>query len=148
MYPGFNNSMLKRGGMKDLHCKLALGAAAAALVLLLGAAQRPTALAQTSPGVWEISGVPGTTAPARRCLIDTAALSQVEHHGQSCTRVIVSDTPSTAVVHYTCTNGGFGHTEMTVLTPRSVRVQTQGISNGAPFNYVVQARRVGACPTH
>jgi hypothetical protein len=134
--------------MKDLHCKLASGAAAAALVLLLSAAQRPTALAQTSPGLWEISGMPGEAAPARRCLIDTAALAQVEHRGQSCTRVIVSDAPSTAVIHYTCTNGGFGRTQMTVLTPRSIRVETQGISNGAPFNYTVNARRVGACPAH
>jgi hypothetical protein len=133
--------------VKDAHCKLVSVAAAAALVLLLGGAQHPTALAQTSPGLWEISGLPGA-APVRRCLLNTAALAQVEHRGQSCTRVVVSDTPSTAVVHYTCTNGGFGHSELTVLTPRSIRVQTQGISNGAPFNYVVQARRVGACPAH
>ena len=134
--------------MKDLHCKLASGAAAAALVLLLAAAQRPAALAQTSPGLWELSGLPGAAAPARRCLLDTSALAQVEHRGQSCTRVIVSDAASTAVIHYTCTNGGFGRTQLTALTPRSIRVETQGISNGAPFNYVVNARRVGACPAH
>ncbi len=132
--------------MKDLHCKLASGAAAAALVLLLAAAQRPTALAQTSAGLWEISGMPGAAAPVRRCLLDTAALAQVEHRGQSCTRVTVSDAPSAAVIHYTCTSGGFGRTQMTVLTPRSIRVETQGISHGAPFNYVVNARRVGDCP--
>ena len=42
--------------------------------------------------------------------------------------------------------GGFGRTKMTVLTPRSMRVETQGISNNAPFNYVLQVRRLGDCP--
>ena len=134
--------------MKDVHCRLASAAATLALLVVLGAAQRPTALAQTRAGLWEISGLPGASAPARRCLIDTAALAQVEHRAQNCTRVIVSDSPPRAAVHYTCANGGFGRTDMTVLTPRSIRIQTQGISNGAPFNYVVQARRVGDCRAH
>jgi hypothetical protein len=32
-----------------------------------------------------------------------------------------------------------------VLTPRSLRIATQGISGGLPFNYVLQARRVDDC---
>jgi len=60
--------------------------------------------------------------------------------------VVISDKPSETVVHYTCPGGGFGQTKMTVLTPRSMRVETQGISDNAPFNYVLQVRRVGDCP--
>jgi hypothetical protein len=33
-----------------------------------------------------------------------------------------------------------------VLTPRTLRVATQGIAAGAPFNYVLHARRTGNCP--
>ena len=32
-----------------------------------------------------------------------------------------------------------------VLTPRSIRIETQGIADDLPFNYVIQARRVGEC---
>jgi hypothetical protein len=34
---------------------------------------------------------------------------------------------------------------MTVITPRSIRIETQGISGDLPFNYVLQARRIGEC---
>ena len=70
-----------------------------AALLLLGAAQRPQALAQSSPGLWEISGLPGG-APLRQCFADTAALARVEHRGQSCTQVVISDTAAQAVIHY------------------------------------------------
>ena len=123
-------------------------AGGACALILVAAVQRPNALAQTSGGEWEISGLPGTSGPVRRCIGNTMTFAQIEHRGQSCTQVVISDTPSNAVVHYTCTNGGFGRTELTLLTPRSLRVQTQGISRGAPFNYVVQARRMGACAAH
>ena len=43
---------------------------------------------------------------------------------------IVSDKASETVIHYTCADGGFGRLEMTLLTPRSLRVETQGISDG------------------
>jgi len=33
-----------------------------------------------------------------------------------------------------------------LITPRSIRIETQGISDNLPFNYVIQARRVGDCP--
>ena len=118
-----------------------------AALLLLGAAQRPQALAQSSPGLWEISGLPGG-APLRQCVADPAALARVEHRGESCTQVVVSDGPAQAVIHYTCVKNGFGQTKITALTPRSLRIETQGISGGAPFNYLIQARRVANCEAH
>ena len=121
-------------------------AGSAALVLL--AAARPATLAETTPGLWEISGFPKPDASARQCVADTAALAALEHRGQSCQQVVISDTPSTTVIEYTCTNGGFGRTKVTLLTPRSLRIETQGISAKYPFNYTIQARRVGDCPVH
>ena len=122
-----------------------LSVAAATAVVTLGAAQRPAALAVTSGGLWEISGAPGTKAPERICVADTAVLAQYEHRGQMCTRLVISDTPTATVIHYTCPGGGFGRSKLTLVTPRSLRIETQGISDNLPFNYVIQARRVGEC---
>jgi hypothetical protein len=127
---------------------LAVGAGGAALLLALTAAVRPAALAATMPGSWELSGVPAAGKPLRQCVADTAALAQIEHRGQSCTRVVISDAGASTVIHYTCAGGGFGRSKMTVITPRSMRIETQGISANFPFNYVIQARRVGDCDAH
>ncbi|MEO5611376.1 MAG: hypothetical protein ABIT68_01230 [Sphingomicrobium sp.] len=121
----------------------AIGGAA---LLLLAAAARPTALSETIPGLWEMSGVPNSGAPVRQCVADTAMLAHVEHRGSSCTQVVIKDMPTWSLIHYTCSNGGFGESKMSLLTPRSLRIETQGISDNFPFNYVVQARRVGDCP--
>ena len=123
------------------------GAAIAAAVLL-SAAQRPKALAPTAPGIWEISGLPNSAAPLRQCFNDTALLARLEHRGQNCTQTVISDTPATTVIEYKCPQGGFGQSKMTLITPRSLRIETQGISRGYPFNYVIQARRVANCDVH
>ena len=116
--------------------------------MLLGAAQHPVALAPTSPGLWEISGLPGAAAPLRQCVGDTTQLARIEHRGQNCTQTVVSDLPASTVIHYTCAQGGFGQSKLTVITPRSLRIETQGISASYPFNYVIQARRVANCDVH
>ena len=126
---------------------LALIAAAPAMALALVAAQQPAALAQTAPGLWEIAGLPGAKAPARECVADVLALAQFEHRAKSCRRNVVGDGPSSAVITYTCAGSEFGRTKMTVITPRSLRIETQGISDNLPFAYVLQARRVGDCPS-
>ena len=125
--------------------RLAIAGGAAALALILGAAGKPTALAQASPGLWELTGLPGAKAPTRLCLADTATLASFEHRGSNCSRKVISDSPSVAVVHYTCAGNDFGQSKITVITPRSLRIETQGISSNAPFHYVLQARRVGDC---
>ena len=114
--------------------------------LLLTAAQRPSALAETSPGLWEISGVPGAKAPARQCVAEVLSLAQYEHRQKTCQRNVVGDAPSSAVIQYECSGGDFGRSKVTVLTPRSLKIETQGISDKLPFSYVLQARRVGDCP--
>ena len=120
----------------------ALSVAAVALI----AAQRPAALAQTAPGLWEIEGLPGASAPARECVADVVALAQLEHRAKACRRNVVSDGPSSTVIQYTCAGTEYGRSKMTVITPRSLRIETQGISDNLPFAYVLQARRVGDCP--
>ena len=125
---------------------IAIVLAAAVGVLALGAAQRPIALAKTNPGLWEISGIPGTKAPVRECFPDLGTLAQFEHRKVSCKRTIDTDSESATVIEYTCSAGNFGRSEIDIITPRNLRISTQGISDNLPFNYVLQARRVGDCP--
>lgn len=124
---------------------LAGGAAAAAALALAGAAS-PSFFAQTQPGLWEIER--NGSKPKRLCLADSGALAQFEHRNAICTRTVIRDSQSEAMVDYSCRGGGFGQTRMTLLTPRSIRVETQGISGNSPFHYTFQARRIGSCPAH
>lgn len=127
--------------------RLALtGAGATGLLVTLAAAATPSAFSRTQGGLWEIAR--NGTAPVRQCVASPATLAQLEHKDAPCTRVVVRDAGTTATIHYTCPGGGFGHSNVTVITPRSLRIETQGISAGAPFKYVLQARRVGNCPGH
>lgn len=127
---------------------LTAGAGAAGLLLVLGAAGPPEALKTAMPGLWEISGQPLSQNPVRLCVADLASLAQIEHRRSRCTRVVIRDKPTMTEIHYTCAGGGFGRTTMKLITPRSLRVETQGIAGSAPFNYVFQARRIGDCPPH
>jgi hypothetical protein len=121
---------------------LVLAIAAPAGVL---AAAQPSALAQVAGGLWEISGAPGSHAPVRQCVTDVLTLAQFEHRGQNCSRSVLRDGPSAAKIEYQCGAAGFGQSMVDVLTPRSLKISTQGISDQLPFNYVLQARRVGDC---
>ncbi len=125
---------------------LLLGAGTAAAAFALTAAAQPSALAQAQPGLWEIAGAPGTRSPIRQCVSTVATLARFEHRMKSCSAKLLKDTGSSAEVDYSCGGGEFGHSEIDVLTPRALRISTQGISDGLPFNYVLQAHRVDDCP--
>ncbi|MGN6591210.1 MAG: DUF3617 domain-containing protein [Sphingomicrobium sp.] len=114
--------------------------------MMLVAAMGPSVFGEVQPGVWEISGAPGAKVPLRQCFGDLRALARFEHRNSNCSAKIVHDSASSVVVEYTCDGADFGHSEVDLLTPRSLRISTQGISGGLPFNYVLQARRVDDCP--
>lgn len=116
---------------------------AAAGLLALTAAVRPAVFTQTSGGLWEISRANG----GRRniCIPDPTVLAQYEHLRASCSRNIIRNQRAHAEIHYTCAGGAFGQSTIELITPRSLRIETQGISDNAPFHYVLQARRIGNC---
>jgi hypothetical protein len=124
---------------------LLLAIAGSVAMLAPSLAQPPAALAEVQPGLWEISGTPGGAAPARLCIADVAAFTRFEHRAKSCSATVLKAAGSLTDIEYSCGPAGFGHSELTVVTPRSLRISTQGISDGLPFNYVLQARRVGDC---
>ena len=121
----------------------------AIIALLIGAAPIAAAsagaLSGVTRGVWEVSRSATGAGAVRQCVANPAALAQWEHRGRPCTRVILSDKGSEAIIHYTCPAGDFGRSRMTVLTPRSLKIETQGIHGGGPFFYNLYARRVGDC---
>ncbi|MDQ2878001.1 MAG: hypothetical protein M3R41_02840, partial [Pseudomonadota bacterium] len=70
---------------------------------------------------------------------------QLGHPGAACHHLVLADDPAAATVHYDCPGHGHGRTVLSVETPRLLRVQTQGIAGGAPFDLDYEGRRIGAC---
>lgn len=132
--------------MKRIAIRNAAGRASLALVAVATIGAAPRALAPASGGYWQVADSPKGAPRHSLCLADPVLLSQWEHRGARCARKILSDQGNRAIIEYSCGDGGFGRSEMSLLTPRTIRVATQGISGGAPFNYVLHARRVGNCP--
>ena len=116
------------------------------LLAMLAAATSPPPFGKLEGGLWEVTRA--GAQPVRLCVASPTTLAQFEHRNASCTRNLFREAGTGATIHYSCTGGNFGHSNVKVITPRSVRVETQGISSNAPFKYVLQARRVGNCPGH
>ena len=96
-------------------------------------------------GEWELTR-PGTrAAPVRMCVRDVSRLAQVAHRGRQCTRVTVDEEGNDVLIHYTCSGAGFGRVKLSVVTPRSLRIETQGVSRQLPYHSTYHARRVGTC---
>ncbi|MEO9132797.1 MAG: hypothetical protein ABI240_16550 [Sphingomonas sp.] len=104
-------------------------------------------LTRIETGQWQLKE-PGTAAVARSlCISEPAVLLQLGHSGAQCSRFVIADTPDAATVHYTCPGAGHGRTTIAMETPRLLRIQTQGIAGGAPFDLDYEGRRIGACGT-
>jgi hypothetical protein len=132
-------------GIMGLTSRLVLAAAGVAGAMALAAAGQPSVLAAVQPGLWEIRGAPGARGPLRQCVTDIASLARFEHRANKCSMKVLKDGGGSIEIDYNCPGVGFGQGQIDVLTPRSLRISTQGISNGLPFNYVLQARRVDEC---
>lgn len=102
-----------------------------------------SALSALEPGLWQLRA-PGE--PTRNlCLGDPFALMQLRHAGAACSRLVIEDEKSVATIHYSCPGAGWGRTTLRVATPRSARIETQGIAGNAPFDVSLDARRTGDC---
>jgi hypothetical protein len=124
---------------------LAAAISAGLAALALGGAAQPSALAEIKGGMWEFTGLPGTKVPARACIADVAQLERYEHRTSTCTSKALSDNGRSMVVEYSCGPSGFGRTKIDVITPRNLKINTQGISDSLPFNYTLGAHRIGDC---
>jgi hypothetical protein len=115
------------------------------VLVALGGATQPATLAEVKAGMWELSGLPGASAPARVCIAEVDQLTRYEHRAQHCTSKAISDNGRSTVIEYSCGSAGFGRTKIDMVTPRNLKINTQGISDSLPFNYTLSARRVGDC---
>jgi len=125
--------------------KFGLAAVLTSSATLLVAAAVPRALAPALGGLWEVSRSATGRDPTRICVATPDLLAQFEHRQQRCTRTVVNDHGSETLISYQCSGGGFGQSKMTLITPRSLRIDTQGISDNLPFHYQLYARRIGDC---
>lgn len=105
----------------------------------------PRALAPAAGGLWAVSPDATGRDAEQVCVASPKALALWEHRNGRCTPEIISDQGAVARIRYTCTDGGFGDTKVTLITPRTLRIETQGISGGLPFHYQRHARRMGDC---
>ncbi len=126
--------------------------AVAALLALTGTAtaqgvRAPTlqAMAQVTPGRWELR-MSGTTVPPRAsCVADPAILLRLHHRAATCSRFVIDDSPKGATVHYTCPGAGHVRSRVRVDTPRVLFIESEGIADGMPFSDAIEARRLGNC---
>ncbi len=127
---------------------LALAVLGSAAALSLTAAQQPPVLSALKAGEWELEGLPGSKAPSHQCIGDVRTLARLEHRANNCTSNVLSDDGRSTVIEYSCGGAGFGHSKIDLITPRSIKISTQGISDALPFNYTLQAHFVGECADH
>jgi hypothetical protein len=113
-------------------------------------AQRPTpqpgaqsALAQIERGQWLLKEKLGTER--KICFTAPVSFIQLAHGSGPCEQFVLSQDQRSATVRYTCSGHGQGRTTVTVETPRLVKIDTQGVLDGSPFDQEYEARRIGAC---
>jgi hypothetical protein len=129
--------------------RVMLGAGLFALGLAVPAAGQKPPLAmldQLERGRWELRMRDGAGTIQSICLSDGRRLIQLRHPLNSCERFVVDDEASDVTVQYTCRGRGYGRTHIRRESARLVQIETQGIAEGLPFNFVAEGRRVGDCP--
>jgi hypothetical protein len=119
-----------------------------ALLVVPAHAAAPTlaALSKLEKGRWQVRELDNATPATSLCIGDPAVLLRFEHRSfPACASEVLDSAPAAGTIQYSCKGRGFGHSHLRVETPRTVRVDTQGFSNGRPFSYRLEARRTGAC---
>ncbi|MEE9433804.1 MAG: hypothetical protein V3V15_06165 [Sphingorhabdus sp.] len=124
---------------------------------LLGLAGAGTAVYAQSPGnlldslqkgLWElraIGGGPSRAAQSRICIGDAAKLVQIQHGSAKCKQRILSQKADRVTLSYSCPGLGQGVTTIRKESNRLIHIESQGIRNGSPFNFVVEGRRSASC---
>lgn len=126
------------------------GAVAMAIALWPAAssALQGSSLKGLESGEWELRerGTEADPSGVRKlCLADLRQLIQVRHPRNVCKGITVDEGPKRLSVSYDCGRAGGGRTDLRVETPRLVQIRSQGVADGAPFAFVMEGRRLGAC---
>lgn len=133
--------------VKALNTQICLAATAGLLALAAPAGGTGRSLAmldQVEGGRWEMRERSGSLLQ-RLCVPDGRHLIQLRHPGVQCDTIVIEDEPARVVVQYICQGRGYGRTRVRRETNRLVQIDSQGIAQGLPFDFSVEARRVGEC---
>lgn len=130
---------------KTLFCACAVAAAASPVLSQQARAPGLPALSAMERGMWEFREPGSKAAPRRICVSDPVALMQIRHGTAPCSRYVIDSEAKRATVHYTCPGAGHGRTTLRVETSQLIQLESQGIAEGAPFNFSYEGRKVGAC---
>lgn len=124
-----------------------IGLAGWAALAVPASSQRPALamLDQIESGRWEIRLRDGSRRSYPICVGNGRQLIQLRHESLSCDRLVVDDHADAVTVQYTCRGRGYGRTTIRRETNRLVQIQTQGIAEGLPFEFMAEARHTGAC---
>lgn len=98
------------------------------------------------PGLWEVRFTDGGGEIVRRlCLADLSPLLQIRHQRPGCGRLVLTNDAAAATVQYSCPGAGWGRTSLRAIGRDTVRLETQGVADNAPFAFSAVARRNGDC---
>jgi hypothetical protein len=129
-------------------------------ILALGGLAAGTALWLTSPGSAQGNGLAmlstlakgewtvkqrGNVPDRKICIRTGAELIQLKHRDTGCNQFVVEDGAARVTVQYTCPGNGYGRTSIRRETAALVQLESQGIHEGTPFQFIAEARRTGTC---
>lgn len=144
---GMKNSMkLLSDSVSRLLVGGGLAAAAALWLTAPGLAQDNglKMLGTLAKGEWTIKQRGGT--PDRKiCVKSGAELIRLMHRESGCNQFVVEDGAARVTVQYTCPGNGYGRTSIRRETAALVQLESQGIHDGMPFQFLAEARRTGPC---
>ncbi|MDE2595772.1 MAG: hypothetical protein KGL44_02720 [Sphingomonadales bacterium] len=133
--------------LKAVKMGLATGVVALGIVVPASGQRPPLAmLDQLERGRWELRMRDAGATIQTVCLQDGRRLIQLRHPQNACERYVVDDQADDVTVQYTCRGRGYGRTHIRRESGRLVQIETQGIADGLPFNFIAEGRRVGDCP--
>lgn len=138
---------MARAGKNRARMRVFAGLSLAPVGLLAGAAAANSlpVLAKFQPGQWTIREIGSTTGGRSVCIGDPAKILQIGHGDAVCTRSVIDSSPTKLTVQYSCPGKGQGQSILTFSTAGAFRLETQGLSGGAPFDFDYDVRRTGDC---
>lgn len=121
--------------------------ASSAFAMLDGGGASGSLLDSIERGMWQLRPASGSTSVPvdKYCVTIPERLAQLRHKNAVCSQNIVRSTANTVTISYSCRGQGQGITTIRKETSKLLQIQSQGIWNGAPFDFAAEARRTGAC---
>jgi hypothetical protein len=101
-------------------------------------------LGTLTKGEWTIKQR-GSVPDRKICIRTGAELIQLKHRDAGCNQFVVEDGAARVTVQYTCPGNGYGRTSIRRETASLVQLESQGIHDGTPFQFIAEARRTGTC---